>query len=282
MADLVVQIFTFTTTESAAVDLLLAVMASQTWSWAGAGVIASPRRTSLGMAQIRHTALSAQGNVVAGTALARAFTEVPADYYIFYGCCGVVDARNIGQVFRVASVAYLSLGAVRPRRRFLRLPDETVRLKNKWIVETSSADQPPLPTVVLPAGAAGQPGTANGLDIKDAQVLATDKVVHVPPAAKAPSPVAPGSAVFDKGEWTYAEALAHHIRSTQSPVLVDMESFGIASTALALGCYLKVLILRVATDALSNKQDQSDSQQENLLMRGLPALASVLARIIDP
>jgi hypothetical protein len=282
MADLAVQIFTFTTTESGAVDLLLAVMANQTWSRVGAQVIVSPRRTSPGVAQIRHTPLSAQGNVIAGTALAKAFIEAPADYYIFYGCCGVVDAAIIGQVFRVASVAYLSLGSVRPRRRFLRSPDETVRLKNKWIVDTSPADHPPLPTVVLPAGAAGQPGTPNGLDIRDAHVLATDKVVYVKPAARAPSPVAPGSSVFEKDEWTYAESLAHHIRSAQSPVLVDMESFGIASTALALGCYLNVLILRVATDALSNKHSQSDTQQQNLLMRGLPALAAALARIMDP
>jgi nucleoside phosphorylase len=232
--------------------------------------------------QISHTPLSAQGNVVAGTALARAFTEVQADYYIFYGCCGVVDAGNVGQVFRVASVAYLSLGSVRPRRRFLRLPDETVKLKNKWIVDTGPTEHPPLPTVVLPAGGAGQPGTGKGLHIKDAHVIATDKVVYIAPAATAPSPTASGSSVFEKGEWTYAESLAHHIRSDAGPVLIDMESFGIASTALALGCYLNVLILRVATDALSDKHTQSDPEQRNLLMGGLPALAAVLARIMDP
>src|ERR1700738_4501938 len=87
MADLAVQIFTFTTTESAAVDELITGMATVTWTPAGDGAIGTPRRTAAGTTVIRHTPLSAQGNVVAGTALTKGFTQAPADYYIFYGCC---------------------------------------------------------------------------------------------------------------------------------------------------------------------------------------------------
>ena len=280
MANLAVQIFTFTSTESAAVDKLIDEMTNANWTRVGAQSISSPRPASAGTVFISHTPLSAQGNVVAGTALARAFTQSKADYYIFYGCCGVVDGINVGKVFRVASVSYLSLGTVRPRRRWFRAPAENATLKNKWLVATVDAGQPPLPTVVLPAGAPGQPGTITGLDIEDAHVLATDKVIHIPPARVAPAPISPSNLLFRKDEWTYAEAIAHHINSSQGPLLVDMESFGIASTALALGCYRDVLILRVPTDALSDKHSQSDPQQERRLIDGLPALAGVLARII--
>jgi hypothetical protein len=282
MANVAIQIFTFTSTESDAVDQLFDTMTNATpttWSQTGVRVISSPRQRSLGTAVVTHTPLSAQGNVIAGTALARAFTEASADYYIFYGCCGTVHKSNVGNVFRVATVSYISLGAVRPATA----PDEMVKLKNKWIVNTGTPGDLPLPPVVLPAGAPGQPGTLDGLGIGDAVVLATDKVIHVPPAAKVPAPVPPGGNVFPKEEWTYAESLAHHVNAAiGSVVLIDMESFGIASTAIALGCDLRVLILRVPTDTLGDKKGQTDAQQLALLVGGHPALLDVLARIMDP
>ena len=284
MANLAVQIFTFTSTESAAVDELVTGMATATvtWTLVGERTIMAPRRTGAGNAVIRHTPLSAQGNVVAATALTKGFTEAIADYYIFYGCCGVVDAADVGKIFRVASVSYLSLGVVRnPKTTTGPQSDEVVKLKNKWIVLTDPADQSPLPTITLPAGAPGQPGTVDGLDIADAHVLATDKVINVPPATLAPAPITPGGNVYAKGEWTYAQSLAQYANSAAVPVLVDMESFGIASTALALGRDLRVLVLRVATDALSDKPGQSDAEQQRRLTARLPELAAVLARIID-
>lgn len=282
MANLAVQIFTFTSTETAAVDELITGMTAVAWTSVGDRVITAPRRRGGGNAVIRHTPLSAQGNVIAGTALIKGFTQAPADYYIFYGCCGTIDANDVGKIFRVASVSYLSLGVVRnPKATTGPPPDEVVKLKNKWIVPTDPADQSPLPTVTLPAGAPGQPGTVDGLDIDDAHVLATDKVIHVPPASAAPEPITPGGNVYSKEEWTYAQSLAQYANSATGPVLVDMESFGIASTALALGRDLRVLVLRVPTDALSDKSGQSDPLQQQLLTAQLPALAAALARIID-
>jgi nucleoside phosphorylase len=168
MANLAVQIFTFTGTETAAVDELITGMTAVAWTSVGDRVITAPRRTGGGNAVIRHTPLSAQ-----------------------------------------------------------------------------------------------------------------DKVIHVPAASAAPEPITPGGNVYTKQEWTYAQSLAQYTNSTTGPVLVDMESFGIASTALALGRDLRVLALRVATDALGDKSGQSDPEQQRLLTAQLPALAAALARIID-
>lgn len=307
MADLAVQIFTFTATESAAVDSLLETIEQETGAALSGRAITVPRPGGGGNALIRHKPLSAQGNVIAGTALAGALVERAADYYIFYGCCGVVEPSDKSKIFRVASVSYLSLGVVRPAKNETEQPTdddpdktnasdgdsaataaaeepEVVKLKNKWIVETTPSDQSPLPKIDLPAGAPGQPGTVNGLGVADAHVLATDKVINVPPAGEAPAPSPTGGgSVYPKGEWTYAQALAQYTSSPQAdgPVLIDMESFGIASTARAFGRDERVLVLRVATDALTDKEKQSPAEQERLLVQQLPALSATLQRIID-
>jgi len=66
--------------------------------------------------------LRAQGNVTAATELTRAAYDDEkahgsfADYYIFYACCGALDGTLIGEIFRISSVSYMSLGSVKNHR----------------------------------------------------------------------------------------------------------------------------------------------------------------------
>jgi hypothetical protein len=59
-----------------------------------------------------------------------------------------------------------------------------------------------------------------------------------------------------------------------------METFGIASTMHALGLSERVIVLRVVTDALSDKAGQSDQEQLNFLRAGLAELAAAMATIL--
>ncbi|MGD1257235.1 hypothetical protein ACKUT9_23745 [Mycobacterium seoulense] len=284
MADVTVAIFTFTRNEATAVTELLArlyvdlpVFGTTIWTPAKQGEKALEGRLSDGRtARVEHHPLSAQGNVVAAAALSRSTRENRADYYVFYGCCGTLDEKLIGQVFRAARVSYLSLGVV------IASPDgEVVKLKNKWIVRTQPDDQAPLDAIEMRAGSAGAPGSVSGLDLPDAHVLATDKVIKVSPGV-APVPIdTPSSGpVYAREDWTYSLALALYSGMATHPVLVDMESFGIASAMRSLGLCERVLVLRVVTDALSDKADQTEEDQLDFLKAGLPELAGAIATIL--
>ncbi|MHA7651694.1 hypothetical protein ACX9NE_22265 [Mycobacterium sp. ML4] len=284
MADVTVAIFTFTKNEATAVTELLTrlcvdlpVFGTTVWRPAKPGDEASEGRLSDGRtARLEHHALSAQGNVVAAAALSRSTRENRADYYVFYGCCGTVDPNLIGRVFRAERVSYLSLGVVAASA-----DGEVVQLQNKWIVRTQPSEQAPLEAIELRAGAAGAPGSVWGLAVPDAHVLATDKVIKVSPGIPpAPLNSASGVPIYAKENWTYSLALALHSQIATQPILVDMESFGIASTMRALGLCERVLVLRVASDALTNKADQPDQDQLEFLRAGLPELASAVATIL--
>jgi nucleoside phosphorylase len=225
---------------------------------------------------VEHHPLSAQGNVVAAAALSRSTRENRADYYVFYGCCGTVDSKLVGQVFRAAQVSYLSLGVV------VASPDgEVVKLQNKWIVRTQPDEQAPLDAIELGGGSAGAPGSAWGLGVPDAHVLATDKVIKVSPGvAPVPIDTPPSGPIYAKGDWTYSLALALYSGMATKPVLVDMESFGIASAMRALGLCERVVVLRVVTDALSDKAGQRDQDQLDFLRAGLAELAAAIATIL--
>ena len=304
MADVTVQIFTFTANEATAVTELLTRLYVDLPAWGptvwkstklGEEVVES-RLSDDRTARLEHRPLSAQGNVLAAAELTRSVwgnrEKKRADYYLFYGCCGTVDPERIGQVFRVKSVSYMSLGVVK------HIDDddgendggdgddapkpEVVMLKNKWIVHTNSDEQAPFKTIALPAGSAGAPGSVAGLGLDEAHVLATDKVVNVAPGV-APEPIMEGPAnpVYEKGEWTYSQALAQYTEVARRAVaLVDMETYGIASAMRALGLSERVIVLRVATDALSDKPDQTEDQQLELLRAGLADLADSIATIL--
>ncbi len=284
VADVTVAIFTFTRNEATAVTELLTrlhvdlpAFGTTVWTPTNQGEAALEGRLSDGRtARVEHHPLSAQGNVVAAAALSRSTRENRADYYVFYGCCGTVDSKLVGQVFRAARVSYLSLGVV------VASPDgEVVKLKNKWIVRTQPNEQAPLDAIEFRAGSAGAPGSVSGLDLPDAHVLATDKVIKVSPGV-APVPIdTPSSGpVYASEDWTYSLALALYSGMGTHPVLVDMESFGIASAMRSLGLCERVLVLRVVTDALSDKADQRDQDQLDFLRAGLPELAGAIATLL--
>ncbi|MEE6135335.1 hypothetical protein SKC41_03205 [Mycobacterium sp. 050128] len=298
MADVSVAILTFTENEATAVRGLLGILSDPSgpnvtvWTAKLLGEVVEGKLSDGSTARIQHKALLAQGNAIAGAALARATKDTiqncDVDYFIFYGCCGAVEPALVGQVFRVDWVSYMSLGVVDPAPG-----GEVVMLRNKWIVPTEPNTQAPLKPIELPAGSASAPGSVFGLDLDDAHVLATDQVVRVSPGKlpKGPikTPPPPASPIYEKGEWTYSEGLAWYIDLAKrwatppdmpKPVLIEMESFGIASTMEALGLSYRVLVLRVVTDALSNKTKQTDEEQLELLIKGLRGLASALGTIL--
>ncbi|OBH88183.1 hypothetical protein [Mycobacterium sp. E2989] len=284
MADVTVAIFTFTRNEATAVTELLArlyvdlpVFGATVWTPVKHGDESLEGRLSDGRtARLEHHPLSAQGNVVAAAALSRSTRENRADYYVFYGCCGTVDSKLVGQVFRAERVSYLSLGVV------VASPDgEVVKLKNKWIVRTHPDEQAPLAAIELRAGSAGAPGSVSGFDLPDAHILATDKVIKVSPGiAPVPMETLSSGPVYAREDWTYALALALYSGMTTQPVLIDMESFGIASAMRALGLCERVVVLRVATDSLSDKANQSEQDQLDFLRDGLAELAAAIATIL--
>jgi len=120
----------------------------------------------------------------------------------------------------------------------------------------------------------------SGLGLPDAHVVATDKVVKVAPGI-APVPIHAPPAIYTKEDWTYSQALAYYTGvPTTRPVLIEMESFGIASAMQAMGLVDRVIVLRVVTDALTTKAAQTDKQQLNYLRAGLPELAAAIATIL--
>lgn len=93
-------------------------------------------------------------------------------------------------------MSYLSLGVIVPS------PDgEVVKLQNKWIVRTQPDEQSPLDPIALGGGAAGTPGSVFGLEVPDAHILATDKVIKIAPGvAPVPIDTAPSGPVYEKGD----------------------------------------------------------------------------------
>jgi hypothetical protein len=296
--DVNIAILTFTENEATAVRELLEALIDKSWPtqtvWTAKlrGEVIEGKLSDRSTVRIQHKALLAQGNAIAGAALARGTKETiqnrDIDYFIFYACCGAVDSTLEGHVFRVDWVSYMSLGVVDPAPG-----GEVVKLRNKWIVPTEPNTQAPLKPIELPAGSVGAAGSVFGLGLPDAHVLATDQVIRISPgklpAGPIKTPPPPASPIYKKGDWTYSEGLAWYIDLAKRwappgkavPVLIEMESFGIASTMEALGLSFRVIVLRVVTDWLSNKVAQTDARQLELLIGGLPELASALATILD-
>jgi hypothetical protein len=62
------------------------------------------------------------------------------------------------------------------------------------------------------------------------------------------------------------------------PLLIDMESYGILTSAKALSLSKKVLVLRITTDRLENHEQ---SPQREILFQGLVALGRVLVAVLN-
>jgi hypothetical protein len=295
VADRNVTVFTFNRNEMDAVNSLLNAYMDGSrggptvWRSTGVGtygVVGTLK--NLATAEIRHKPLLAQGNVISGAELARTAYEDPkardpaADVYIYYACCGALDATLMGKAYRVSRVQYLSLGSVKPRGEF----DETAKLKNKWFVRTEPTYQEPLSSIELPTGTTPAPAWLRGFRIPPGFVLATDKVIEVLPSKEAPQSKgsdAQGPKYPDE-EWTYRKALAQcrdhclHIRT--GPILIEMETFGVASVAAAMGLLGRVLVIRVVTDGLLNKSKDQTGKPREILFRNTLVLHRALATII--
>jgi hypothetical protein len=230
--------------------------------------------------------------VVAGAALASVFSAVPLPerptYVVFYGCAGSIDKQYVGDVFLVGSVSYASLGEVVRSGNA-----ESVRLKNKWICAIPEHSRPtspepgPLPrfgfSTVLGDAALDLRGAT---DLAEAHVVATDKVVKLAAAAAPPArmPSSGGNVeLYAKAEWEYSQVLAFEKSKSSIPVLVEMESYGIATTARALGIEKSVVVLRVVTDALEDHSEPGgEERQVALLLEGRTALLRLLLAVIVP
>lgn len=280
-----VEVVTFTATERAAVSTMMTELEAAGWSRVR-GVpqthgrdLQRPVGSQDDSWRLTHTALRAQGNVVVGAELARTFTgrRTPPDYVVFFGCAGAIHEANVGGAYLVAEPRYLSLGTV-DHRHGGAPGEELVTLKNKWIcAHVDDSDVYALPTEVFPlVGGSGTRDLRAETGIDPARVLATDKVVRVPPGA-GPPPGSDGNPnVWPKAEWTYGEAMAHVIETSSGlDVLVEMESYGIAAVTRALSLGEKVVVLRIATDALADKT-ATDGEQGALLMNGRLALLELI------
>jgi nucleoside phosphorylase len=285
-------VVSFNENEAFAVDSLLSDLASGAPSpWRREGPQAIARDYGTDTWRLEHFSLLAQGNVVAAAALAAQFaaTKPKLDFVVFYGCAGAVKPLDVGEVFLVQRAHYLSLGKVAPIKAEGGEEDgELVTLKNKWLCHLQPpADAEPLEPGVFPLcskiGPVDVPAIT-GLPI--ARVAATDKVVTVP-VGVAPEAMEPGPPhdLYEKKEWTYGEALGF-VAATAGPLLVEMESFGIARVAEALDILDKVVVLRVTTDRLVDHNRPVDPQggdeQRRLLLQSRAVLGYLLAKLYEP
>lgn len=232
---------------------------------------------------IEHVPLRAQGNLLAASQLAREFArDERADFVVFYGCAGAVTPPHEDSVFLVKSVNYLSLGTVEGDAN-----GERVTLKNKWLVHLDPpAEVEPLSQVRFPIAGGGAPVDLCALTpLPTAHVAATDKVVRVA-AGVAPVPTVhpPPQARYPREEWTYGQALGMVLAQIgTTPLLVEMESYGIALVAAALRFDERVVVVRVTTDTLTDHAAPGGhTRQRALLESGRAALALVLLTLLDP
>lgn len=232
---------------------------------------------------IQHVALRAQGNVIAAAQLAAEFARVDSpDFVVFYGCAGAIHPSHQASVVLVKSVNYLSLGTVEDHAGA-----ERVTLKNKWLCHLRPpGDVEPLGQALFPIAGGGAPVDLCALSgLPTAHVAATDKVIRVRPGV-APDRLAnpPPHSLYASAEWTYGTALGLVLQDNiGTPVLVEMESYGIGAIAAALRFEERVVVLRVTTDALTNHSGpDGHARQRDLLEQGRAALALVLLRLLDP
>lgn len=278
-----IRIVTFNGNERAAVEHLFnrIDIPGSTWGRSDTGLVSSPSQRI----RIDHRPVGAQGNVVGAIEVVDLLRDLqPSDVTLFYGCAGAVEDEDLGCAFIVQTAHYASLGSV------LSGADgaERATLKPKWIAATEPQTEGPLEPLYFPlatgSGAIDVPVLSS---LPVAHVVATDKVINVPPSvpprANAPTSRGPVYPKTERGaprEWTYGEALGHYQNVLSEPLLIDMESYGIGRAAAASDILAQTLIIRVATDALANKRGTND-QQGRMLLDRVGDLAAVLSVLID-
>jgi len=277
-----ITIVSFNKNEADAVEDLLSDIASGPPSpWARDGATGISRHFGPDEWRLEHVAVRAQGNVIAAAQLAEIFSDrdKKPDYVVFYGCAGALRGQDAKSAFLIQYANYVSLGTVGIDRGV-----EKVTLKNKWLCALEpTGDVDPLPPVSFPMAIPGRsPLDLSALTgIPGARVIATDKVVRIRPSAP-PVPVVPPppSARYQKGEWTYGQALSLWV-GPDGPVVVEMESYGIGRIGQALKLDDRVVVLRVTTDSLADHAD-SDVDQRALLHAARALLGHVLAALFNP
>jgi hypothetical protein len=282
-----IEVVTFTDTEKAAVRDVLERLQHAGWKKSRSTPhfptgVERPCGND-GQWKLTHTALGAQGNMMVSVQLAYAFhgrAGPPPAYVVFYGCAGTIDEDDLASVYLVAETTYLSLGTVKRGEGAI---SEQVTLKNKWIcADVHEAGVRAFPREVFPlAGGAGSRDLLKETRIPPARVLATDAVIHVPPCAAPPADKRVEPPLWKKGEWTYAQAMAHVAsRRAGMAVLVEMESYGIARATRVLGLGEQVVVMRITTDVLG-KKEATNAGQAKLLMDGRLALLLLLRVLFD-
>jgi nucleoside phosphorylase len=233
-----------------------------------------------------HDNIRAQGNVTAASRLATLLRD-PGDspeLVIFYGCAGGVRKEQLGEAYLVSGVSYVSLADVMPGDDAKpESPDwpthERVRLKNKWLCEVGDADIDRPADICFPSVSPPAVHPAQAANLRSVHIVATDAVVKVSPAAKPPVESDPGR--FEKGEWSYAQALAH-FGAKYPDVLIEMESYGLAATAVAMGLQNRIAIIRVVTDLLSDKgEDKGKQKQAAYLLTRNRAVRSIIDYVVE-
>lgn len=291
MKNIEIAIITFTHTEKAAVDDFFKELTddSHTTRWRidsegsvdEVGIVADINGRRV---KVVHQALLAQGNVIAGARLARLFhRKVPPAWVIFYGCAGAAETTaKLGEAFLVSHVSYASLGTV---ERENAPTGERVTLKNKWVCELHPdvREVMPLETLGLLTGTeAAVPDLLSATGLTAAHVVATDKVTRVNPEVECPPPNR-SDGTHGKAEWTYGATLRYlqdHVVSANTPMIVEMESYGIAAIAHAFDLDRRVVIIRVVTDHLVD-HTASEKRQGELLKQGNVLVGSVIHAILQ-
>lgn len=273
-----VALVTFTSAERNAVQQLFADASAEGWvEEHGHTHVTWESQLTKGRVLVQHHHRAAQGNLTAATALVQlalgghspphsAIGMASAfDLYVFYGCAGSSAQDLQGRIVVVDRASYCALGKVAT----LSSGEEAFYLKSKWLIPTTH-DDGPFPEIKFPLASQ----VAQTLNLEVAAAVSTEAVVNVDPAeiVAEPQPVE-----HPPEEWRFATALSTvQQRVFPLPLVVDMESYGIASMTKELDLEDRVVILRVVTDGLSDKTPANDLGQEASLRDRARDMLSVI------
>jgi hypothetical protein len=275
-----INIVTFNDAEAAAVrEYLMELACLDGWRAYGSSVKLIDRQSDSNVHVVEHKSLRAQGNLRAASALATAFRpeESRPDLLIFYGCCGSINKVTMPQAFLVRYVHYMALGNVAAADNGL----ERVTLKSKWLMPTATSA---IPYTFNQFDSALIEPLSKRTGIQMALAIATEAVIKVAPTLAV-------SSQTGNDEWSYGEGLRYLVDRARGkfgelPVIIDMESEGIATFADQLDVQAQVLVLRVVTDALFDKERHN---QAELMMEGRVYLKTLVdsvlhgtAHIVEP
>lgn len=229
---------------------------------------------------VHHFKKLTQGNVGAATTLAALrLDETTYDYFVFFGCAGSYGPLT-NEAHVVESVMYAALGEVKTVAGEpcgdANSPHEAFELKSKWMFPTEDSSVHRLRWLDFPLASKLRTPRPRASVVSTEAVVLVDTSVHNGPSEKFDAK----NHEFERGATMgFSETLAHVDHSTEMPLLIDMESYGIASLMYAMDLSHRVLVVRVPTDGLSDKLDQTKTSQADLLRENSDALAEILSEL---